>query len=71
MLAGEAAAKAFVADAFSHLKAIAADEGAQPLLDAAGVMPDAGVVDASDTKAFIKAAKTRQWERESKVRTPA
>jgi catalase len=71
MLAQEAAAKAFVADAFSHLKAIAADEGAQALLDAAGVMPDAGVVDASDSKAFLKAAKTRQWERESKVRTPA
>jgi catalase len=34
-------------------------------------MPDAGIVGASDTKAFIKAAKTRQWERESKVRTPA
>jgi catalase len=71
MLAGEAAAKQFVADAFAHLKAIAADEGAQALLDAAGVMQDAGVVDASDTKAFVKAAKTRQWERESKVRTPA
>ncbi|MDO8879589.1 MAG: catalase [Coriobacteriia bacterium] len=69
MLAGEAAAKAFVADAFSHLKAIAADGGAQALLDAAGVMPDAGVVAASDTKAFIKAAKTRQWAREPEVRS--
>jgi catalase len=34
-------------------------------------MQDAGVVDAADTKAFVKAAKTRQWEREPKVRTPA
>ena len=70
-LATESAAIDFVRDAFGHLKAIAADEGGQALLDAAGVKPDAGVVDAGDTEAFIAAAKTRQWDREAKVRTLA
>ncbi|MEP7208774.1 MAG: catalase, partial [Casimicrobiaceae bacterium] len=71
MLTMESAAVDFVRDAFGHLKAIAADKGAQPLLDKAGVQRDAGVVDASDQGAFIAAAKTRQWARESKVRTLA
>ena len=71
MLSGEAAAIDFARDAFGHLKAIAADAGAQALLKKAGVIKDAGIVDAKDTKAFIAAAKTRQWERESKVRTLA
>ena len=56
VLAKEAAAIDFVRDAFGHLKAI-------------GV--DAGVVNASDSAAFIAAAKTRQWEREASVRTLA
>ncbi len=68
-LSKEGAAIDFVRDAFGHLKAIAADEGAKALLKAAGVTADAGVVDAADPKAFIKAAKTRQWAREPKVRT--
>ncbi|MEO5700056.1 MAG: catalase [Casimicrobiaceae bacterium] len=67
----EAAAIDFVRDAFGHLKAIAADKGAQTLLDKAGVERDAGVVDASDQAGFIAAAKTRQWDREAKVRTLA
>ena len=46
-----------------------ADEGAKALLKAAGVTADEGVVDAADPKAFITAAKTRQWAREPKVRT--
>jgi catalase len=29
------------------------------------------VVSAADTKAFIKAARTRQWDREAKLRTLA
>ncbi len=70
-LAKEAAAVDFVRDAFGHLKAIAADHGAQPLLKAANVVKDPGVVDAADVKAFIAAAQTRQWEREAKVRTLA
>ena len=70
-LAKEAAAVDFVRDAFGHLKAIAADAGAQALLKAGNVARDKGVVDAADTKAFIAAAKTRQWDREPKVRTLA
>ncbi len=70
-LATEAAAVDFVRDAFGHLKAIAADAGAQALLKAGNVGKDKGVVDAADAKAFIAAAKTRQWDREAKVRTLA
>ena len=40
------------------------------LLTAAGVEKDPGVVAATDTDDFIAAAKTRQWEREPKVRIP-
>ncbi len=70
-LAGEAAAVDFVRDAFGHLKAIAADAGAQAVLKAGGIAKDDGVVDAGNTKAFIKAAMTRQWDREPKLRTLA
>jgi catalase len=70
-LAGEAAAVDFVRDAFGHLKAIAADSGAQAVLKAGAVAKDAGVVDAGDAKGFVKAAMTRQWDREPKVRTLA
>ncbi len=70
-LAKEAAAVDFVRDAFGHLKAIAADAGAQAVLKAGGVVKDAGVIDAGDPKAFVAAAKTRQWAREKKVRTLA
>jgi catalase len=68
-LATEAAAVDFVRDAWGHLKAIAADAGAQTVLQAAGIGTDAGRVDAGNTRAFIKAAKTRQWAREPTVRT--
>jgi catalase len=68
-LCKEGAAVDFVRDAFGHLKAIAVDEGGQALLMAAGIEPDAGVVAATNTKAFISAAKTRQWNREPRVRT--
>ena len=70
-LAKDAAAIDFAANAWAHLKAIAHDDGAAPLLKAANVGKDAGVVRASDPKAFVKAAKTRQWAREPKVRTLA
>ncbi len=70
-LAAEAAAVDFVRDAFGHLKAVAFDAGAQSVLKAAGIGKDAGVVAAADVKSFIKAAKTRQWAREAKVRTLA
>ena len=71
MLAKEAAAVDFVRDAFGHLKAIAADAGAQAVLKAGNVGKDKGVVDAGDAKGFVAAAKKRQWEREPKVRTLA
>ncbi|MEO7066547.1 MAG: catalase [Rhodanobacter sp.] len=67
-LTGESAARDFVSDAFVHLKAIAADAGAQVLLKVSGVKKGAGIVDVADSKAFIAAAKTRQWAREPKVR---
>jgi catalase len=67
----ESAAIDFVRDAFGHLKAIAADKGAQALLKAAGIGHDAGVVGANDENAFIAAAKTRQWSREKSIRTLA
>ena len=70
-LSMEGAAIDFVRDAFGHLKAIAVDPGGQALLKAANVGQDAGVVDANDRKAFIAAAKTRQWDREKSVRTLA
>jgi len=67
-LAKESAAIDFVSNAWAHLKAIASDAGAQPLLKAGNVGKDAGIVDAADSKGFITAAKTRQWAREPKLR---
>jgi catalase len=69
LLMNEAAAIDFAKDAFGHLKAIGFTPNAMPLLDKAGVQPDAGIVDVSkNTGHFIKPAPTRQWERERKVR---
>jgi len=70
-LAKQAAAQNWFRDAFGHLKAIAACKGTHAILDAAGVKPDAGVVDPSDTKAFVKAAVSRFWEREPTLRSLA
>ena len=70
-LSRDSAAVDFVRDAFGHLKAIAADKGAQALLKAASIRNDRGVVNADDEDAFIAAAKTRQWDREKSVRTLA
>jgi catalase len=68
-MTAESAAVDFVRDAYGHLKAIAASAGAGALLQKAGVRKDAGVVDASDFKGFLNAAKTRHWARERGVRT--
>ena len=65
-LAKEVGAVDWVRDAFGHLKAIAFDTGARAVLTSAGVQPDAG-----NAKAFIKAARTRQFARESQLRTLA
>ena len=67
-LAKESAAVDFVSNAWAHLKAIASDEGGNALLKAANVEPDPGIVMASDASAFVKAAATRQWAREPKLR---
>ena len=65
----EGAAVDFAKDAFGHLKAIGHTPEAQPLLDKAGVEPDAGVIDLSkDATGFLAPARTRQWDREPKVR---
>ncbi|MEO8346382.1 MAG: catalase [Betaproteobacteria bacterium] len=67
-LAQDDAAKAFVRDALAHLKAIAVDSGGRMLLETSSVEPDAGVVNASDSKRFLALAKTRQWGREASTR---
>lgn len=65
----EGAAVDFAKDAFGHLKAIGHTREAQPLLDKAGVEPDAGVIDLSkNAQRFLAPARTRQWDREPKVR---
>ena len=68
-LMGEGAAIQFVMDAFGHLKAIGASPAAKPLLDKAGITPDAGVTGLG--KDFVTAAATRFFEREPSVRTLA
>jgi len=71
-LVGDSAAIDFVHNAFVHLKAIGFTAEAQPLLDKAGVAPDAGIVDlGSGADAFLSPARTRQWDREPNVRALA
>jgi len=66
----EAAAVAWVHDAYAHCKVIGATEGALALLNAAGVVADEGVLVGAKADAFVEtAAKGRVWEREPKVRT--
>ncbi len=68
-LLNESAAIDFAAHAFAHLKAIGHTAEAQPLLDKAGVAADAGVVDLTEgAEAWLEQARTRQWDREPKVR---
>ena len=73
-LATQAAAIDWTANAFAHLKVIAHTAAAQPLLDKAGVVPDAGVIALANAKSvgvFIKAAKQgRIWAREPSLRRP-
>jgi len=68
-LADEAAAVAFVHDAFAHLKVIGHTPDAAVLLDKAGVVSDAGVISLGPAAPFVTAASTgRIWPREPKVR---
>jgi len=69
MLMNEGAATDFAKHAFGHLKAIGFTPEAKPLLDKAGVEPDAGVIALTGkAEAFLAPAATRQWDREPKVR---
>jgi catalase len=67
-----APARDFVADAFQHCKFIGHSAAAKPLLDKAGVQPDAGVVALTgkkDADAFVGAlGALRLWDREPKVK---
>ncbi|MBV9859919.1 MAG: catalase [Alphaproteobacteria bacterium] len=72
LLAQEATARDFVADAFAHLKFIAYVAAAEPLLQKAGVVPDRGVValkSARDAAGFVQSCRElRLWEREATVK---
>jgi catalase len=71
-LLNDAAATDFVKDAFGHLKAVGFSAEAKPLLEKAGVVADRGVIELSGSaESFLDPARTRQWARESKVRTLA
>ena len=70
LLSKEAAAVAWVHDAFAHLKVIGASTASQPLLTAAGVVPDAGVLSGVKPDAYLTtAAQGRIYAREASVRT--
>jgi catalase len=70
MLMKEAAAIAWVHDAYAHCKVIGATDGAQLLLDGAGVAADEGILVGSDAQEFLDMASNgRIWDREPKVRT--
>ncbi len=67
--ANEAAAVAFVHDAFAHLKVIGHTPDAAILLDKAGVVGDAGVISLGPPAPFVTAASNgRIWPREPKIR---
>ncbi|MBV8090825.1 MAG: catalase [Alphaproteobacteria bacterium] len=72
LLAEESTARDYIADAFAHCKFIAHTAAAMPLLQKAGVVPDAGIVELSaarDAAAFLKTCgQLRYWEREPKVK---
>lgn len=74
LLAGEATARDFVADAFSHCKFIGFTAGALPLLDKAGVKPDAdaGMIaldQPRDVTGYVTACRDlRLWSREKTVK---
>lgn len=72
-LVNEAAAVDWVRDAFGHLKVIGHPSTAAPLLDAAGVVKDDGVIvlsGKSSVGGFITTAKQgRRWEREPSLRS--
>jgi catalase len=69
-LLNEAAAIGWVHDAFAHCKVIGSTPEAKKLLNAAGVVPDKGILVGADADAFLSVAtKGRIWDREPKVKT--
>jgi catalase len=66
-LSSDSTAIEFVQNAFVHLKAIGTAPEAKPLLDAANVVSDDGVVGLDAD--FVAAACRRFWDREAKVRS--
>jgi catalase len=74
LLADEATARDFVADAFAHCKFIGSSQAAMPLLQKAGIgaSPDNVVVrlnGSEEVSAFLTACRQlRLWERETKVK---
>jgi catalase len=70
-LSQESAAIDFVRDAYGHLKALGLDAGGRVLFSSTGLTVDSGVISAEQHAAFIKAATTRQWKREPRIRTLA
>ena len=70
-LSKDASAIDFTRDAYSHLKAIGLDQGGHTLFNAASLTIDDGVIEIDHLDQFITAAKTRQWNREARVRTLA
>ena len=71
-LAPDAPTKDFLSDAFAHMKFIAFNASAAPLLAKAGVVGDEGVIElksSDDGNAFVSACrKLRFWTREDKVK---
>src|SRR4051794_29581605 len=74
LLAQEATARDFAADAFAHCKFIGFNTAATPLLEKAGIaaVRDSGVVElnrSEDAKTFLTACRQlRLWEREAKIK---
>jgi catalase len=69
-LANEAAAIAWLLDAYQHLKVIGASEGGRILLDQAQIPSDEGVFVGDEVETYLKAAaKGKVWQREPSVRT--
>ncbi len=70
-LLGEKAALDFVSDAYAHCKAIGHTEGAQTLMDRAGVSADGFIVALPEgAKALIALLSSRDWSREKQVKLP-
>jgi catalase len=69
-LANEAAAIAWLLDAYQHLKVIGSTEGGRELLQKANLPSDDGILIGREIDVYLKtAAKGKVWQREPSVRT--